>query len=153
MFCFAGSTGLVSQHSNASLQPLAFVSFHDRVVEVNTSENLLTKFGSSAPICEHRQLEFPASMPKAVLPPLPLSGLFGVIKPSGPTSMSVLEDIKQLVGNSRLFVDARKLENRTGKDRRKRRKDTVKIGQGGTLDPLADGVLGKSTSLPLMSIH
>jgi len=56
--------------------------------------------------------------------------------------MSVLEDIKKLVGNSRLFVDASKLENRTGKDSRKRRKDTVKIGQGGTLDPLADGVLG-----------
>jgi tRNA pseudouridine55 synthase len=82
-------------------------------------------------------------MPKVVVPPLPLSGLFAVSKPSGPTSMSVLEDIKQLVGNSRLFVDARKLENRTGKDSRKRRKDTVKIGQGGTLDPLADGVLGK----------
>ena len=58
--------------------------------------------------------------------------------------MSVLEDIKQLVGNSRLFVDARKLENRTGKNSKKRRKDTVKIGQGGTLDPLADGVLGKT---------
>ncbi|KAI9571348.1 pseudouridine synthase [Boletus coccyginus] len=88
-------------------------------------------------------------MPKVLVPPLPLSGLFAVSKPSGPTSMSVLEDIKKLVGNSRLFVDARKLENRTGKDGRKRRKDTVKIGQGGTLDPLADGVLvvgvGKGT--------
>lgn len=81
-------------------------------------------------------------MPKAVVPPLPLSGLFAVSKPSGPTSMAVLEDIKQLVGNSRLFVDPRKLENRTGKEGRKRRKDAVKIGQGGTLDPLADGVLG-----------
>jgi len=88
-------------------------------------------------------------MPKIIVPPLPLSGLFAVSKPSGPTSMSVLEDIKQLVGNSRLFVDARKLENRIGKNSRKRRKDTVKIGQGGTLDPLADGVLvvgvGKGT--------
>lgn len=56
--------------------------------------------------------------------------------------MSVLEDIKQLVANSRLFVDARKLENRSGKDSRKRKKDALKIGQGGTLDPLADGVLG-----------
>lgn len=83
-------------------------------------------------------------MPKVVVPPLPLSGLFAVSKPSGPTSMSALEDIKQLVGNSRLFVDSRKLENRTGKESRKRRKgkDVVKIGQGGTLDPLADGVLG-----------
>ena len=86
-------------------------------------------------------------MPKVVVPPLPLSGLFAVSKPSGPTSMSVLEDIKQLVGNSRLFVDARKLENRTGNDSRKRRKDAVKIGQGGTLDPLADGVLGKTHNI------
>ncbi|KAG6376333.1 pseudouridine synthase [Boletus reticuloceps] len=85
-------------------------------------------------------------MPKVVLPPLPLSGIFAVSKPSGPTSMSVLEDIKRLVGNSRLFVDARKLENRPTKGNRKRRKDTVKIGQGGTLDPLADGVLGKTYS-------
>lgn len=80
-------------------------------------------------------------MPKVAVPPLPLSGLFAVSKPSGPTSMSVLEDIKQLVGNSRLFVDPRKLENRTGGSKKKR-KNTVKIGQGGTLDPLADGVLG-----------
>jgi len=88
-------------------------------------------------------------MPKVSIPPLPLSGLFAVAKPSGPTSMAVVEDIKQLVGNSRLFVDASKLENRTGKGSRKRRKDSVKIGQGGTLDPLADGVLvvgvGKGT--------
>lgn len=60
--------------------------------------------------------------------------------------MSVLEDIKQLVGNSRLFVDAGKLANRAGKDSKKRRKDVIKIGQGGTLDPLADGVLGKIIS-------
>ncbi|KAH0830756.1 hypothetical protein J3R83DRAFT_2235 [Lanmaoa asiatica] len=81
-------------------------------------------------------------MPKVAVPPLPLSGLFAVSKPSGPTSMSALEDIKQLVSNSRLFVDPRKLENRTSEDSRKKRKNAVKIGQGGTLDPLADGVLG-----------
>lgn len=85
-------------------------------------------------------------MPKISIPSLPLSGLFAVAKPSGPTSMAVVEDIKQLVGNSRLFVDASKLGNRAGKGSRKRRKDSVKIGQGGTLDPLADGVLGQSTS-------
>ncbi|KAI6109502.1 pseudouridine synthase [Pisolithus sp. B1] len=72
-------------------------------------------------------------MPKVTSPHLPLSGLFAVYKPSGPTSMSVLEDIKKLICKSPLFADA------TGKG--KRAKDTVKIGQGGTLDPLADGVL------------
>jgi tRNA pseudouridine55 synthase len=98
-----------------------------------------------------------ARMPKVAVPLLPLSGLFAVSKPSGPTSMSVLEDIKQLVAKSRLFVEPEKLENRQqgrGKtfNRGKRRKDTIKIGQGGTLDPLADGVLGTVTQLYL-SFH
>jgi tRNA pseudouridine55 synthase len=93
-------------------------------------------------------------MPKVSLPAFPVSGLFGVAKPSGPTSMSVINDIKQLVASSRLFVDAEKLEEkkRQGKSkgsRGRRARDAVKIGQGGTLDPLADGVLvvgvGKGT--------
>ncbi|OBZ75614.1 putative tRNA pseudouridine synthase 4 [Grifola frondosa] len=89
-------------------------------------------------------------MPK-VPSSLPVSGLFGVVKPSGPPSMSVVNDIKTLVASSRLFVEADKLATRklkTGK-RGKYGRDVVKIGQGGTLDPLADGVLvigvGKAT--------
>ncbi|KAF8238598.1 pseudouridylate synthase 4 [Tricholoma matsutake] len=90
-------------------------------------------------------------MPKVALPPVPLSGLFGIYKPSGPTSMSVINDVKQLIANSRLFVDAEKLaKNKGNKQPKKRRmREAVKIGQGGTLDPLADGVLvvgvGKGT--------
>ncbi|KAH8995350.1 pseudouridine synthase [Lactarius akahatsu] len=84
-------------------------------------------------------------MPKS--PTLPLSGLFGVVKPSGPTSMHVVNQLKKLVNDSRLFVHKEKLEKMAGKKRT--RKDNVKIGQGGTLDPLADGVLvvgvGKGT--------
>ncbi|KAH9009693.1 pseudouridine synthase [Lactarius hengduanensis] len=84
-------------------------------------------------------------MPKS--PTLPLSGLFGVVKPSGPTSMHVVNQLKKLVNDSRLFVHKEKLEKTAGK--RRTRKDNVKIGQGGTLDPLADGVLvvgvGKGT--------
>ncbi|KAH9161334.1 pseudouridine synthase [Lactarius sanguifluus] len=84
-------------------------------------------------------------MPKS--PTLPLSGLFGVVKPSGPTSMHVVNQLKKLVNDSRLFVHKEKLEKTAGKKRA--RKDNVKIGQGGTLDPLADGVLvvgiGKGT--------
>jgi hypothetical protein len=69
--------------------------------------------------------------------------MFAVAKPSGPTSMSVVNDIKRLVNNSRLFVDPAKFgQKETGK-RGKRTRDVVKIGQGGTLDPLADGVLGE----------
>jgi tRNA pseudouridine55 synthase len=81
-------------------------------------------------------------MPKVSSPVLPLSGLFAIAKPSGPTSMSVINDIKQLVANSRLFVTADKLEKGKRKVSRGKSKDTLKIGQGGTLDPLADGVLG-----------
>jgi tRNA U55 pseudouridine synthase TruB len=87
-----------------------------------------------------RLLSYFATMPKAPAS-LPLSGLFGVIKPSGPTSMHVVDQLKRLVCNSRLFVDEEKLKKASGKKRARR--DNVKIGQGGTLDPLADGVLGR----------
>jgi len=59
------------------------------------------------------------------------------------------------VASSRLFVEAEKLEGQKAKGkvkisrRGKRGREPVKIGQGGTLDPLADGVLvvgvGKGT--------
>ncbi|KAF8892520.1 pseudouridine synthase [Infundibulicybe gibba] len=91
-------------------------------------------------------------MPKAALTNLPLSGLFGITKPSGPTSMSVINDVKQLMARSRLFVEAEKLDKMKGKNipnKGRRARDVIKIGQGGTLDPLADGVLvvgvGKGT--------
>ncbi|KAH9946122.1 pseudouridine synthase [Epithele typhae] len=79
----------------------------------------------------------------------PLSGLFGVVKPSGPTSMSIVNDIKELVSTSPLFVEASKLATKSQKKGKKHGRQVVKIGQGGTLDPLADGVLvvaiGKGT--------
>lgn len=78
----------------------------------------------------------------------PLSGLFGVLKPSGPTSMSVLRDVKKLVAKSPLFVEADKLvkhDQSKKKSKKRSGSDPVKIGQGGTLDPLADGVLGMFT--------
>lgn len=86
-------------------------------------------------------------MPKISLPALPVSGLFGIIKPSGPTSMSVIHDLQQLIGRSKLFVEAEKLEaaknNKASKRKGKRSREAIKVGQGGTLDPLADGVLGQ----------
>ena len=74
----------------------------------------------------------------------PVAALFAVAKPSGPTSMAVVNDIKSLVTKSRLFVKEEELEKASGskKKRGKFAKSVVKIGQGGTLDPLADGVLG-----------
>jgi tRNA pseudouridine55 synthase len=85
-------------------------------------------------------------MPRASTASLPISGLFAVEKPSGPTSMAVVETIKHLVARSRLFVEAEKLQEAETKGKGKRRhkhREAVKIGQGGTLDPLADGVLGE----------
>ncbi|KZP19507.1 pseudouridine synthase [Athelia psychrophila] len=82
-------------------------------------------------------------MPKVSLPALPVSALFGVVKPSGPTSMSVVDTIKQLVTRSRLFLspdDIAAASKNQGKRQRGKRQ-AVKMGQGGTLDPLADGVL------------
>ena len=59
--------------------------------------------------------------------------------------MSSINDVKQLVAKSRLFVDTEKSANTKGPQRSKRRRtrEAIKIGQGGTLDPLADGVLGE----------
>ncbi len=86
-------------------------------------------------------------MPKVSIKSLPVSALFGVVKPSGPTSMSIINEMKKLVGRSSLFVHEDKLDKvHDARNKRKRGGDTVKIGQGGTLDPLADGVLGSCYS-------
>jgi len=83
-------------------------------------------------------------MPKDTLPPLPLSGLFAVAKPSGPPSMAIINDIKKLINTSPLFVEQEKLAAyKGGKGEKPKRgkwrsnRDMAKIGQGGTLDPLA----------------
>ncbi|KAF5377046.1 hypothetical protein D9757_007706 [Collybiopsis confluens] len=86
------------------------------------------------------------TMPKVTVPPLPTSCLFGMIKPSGPTSMSLLNDLQPLLSKSRLFAQPAP-EDTAPKHKKKRSKKvgSVKLGQGGTLDPLADGVLGLSS--------
>ncbi|KAI0032213.1 pseudouridine synthase [Vararia minispora EC-137] len=92
-------------------------------------------------------------MPKLASSSLPASALFGIVKPSGPTSMAIVDGIKQLARKSHLFMEAKQADvnRKSGKKQRrgKRGASDVKIGQGGTLDPLADGVLviaiGKAT--------
>nr|XP_014434973.1 probable tRNA pseudouridine synthase 1 isoform X2 [Pelodiscus sinensis] len=70
-----------------------------------------------------------------------LSGLFALYKPKGPTSAHVLNQLKE------------KLLAEVGiqKDARKRKKQILKIGHGGTLDSAATGVLvvgiGKGTKM------
>jgi len=81
----------------------------------------------------------------------PLSGLLGIVKPSGPTSMDLLDKLKPLLASSLLFYAPD--EKRALQDRRRLKpwekalqkkcggRLPPKLGQGGTLDPLAEGVL------------
>ncbi|WFC99903.1 tRNA pseudouridine(55) synthase [Malassezia yamatoensis] len=84
----------------------------------------------------------------------PLSGLFAIAKPSGPTSMELLENLKRLFASSSLFYAhdapapfssaAKKLKRPKPWEKAllaKCGRLPPKIGQGGTLDPLAEGVL------------
>ncbi|CAO1625174.1 unnamed protein product [Sympodiomycopsis kandeliae] len=82
----------------------------------------------------------------------PLNGIFAIDKPSGRTSMSLLEDLKLLMAFSPLFrnPDGSIPEGHGGKawqpkenwsKKYKKSSAPPKIGQGGTLDPLASGVL------------
>ena len=87
----------------------------------------------------------------------PISCLIGILKPSGCTSMSMLDTLKPLLARSKLFqIPAdQDLKRQRWKSKTKRHRDdnrfatgpdggsymAPKIGQGGTLDPLADGVL------------
>ncbi|KAF8511552.1 pseudouridylate synthase 4 [Hysterangium stoloniferum] len=78
-------------------------------------------------------------MPKISAPTC--SSLFAVIKPSGPASMSVVNTIKPLLSSSALFMPEGKHFERKKHKGRRANKNMVKMGTGGTLDPLADGVL------------
>lgn len=55
--------------------------------------------------------------------------------------------MQELLVKSRLFVEPEKLAKSKGKAPKGRQaRQIIKVGQGGTLDPLADGVLGKFVS-------
>ena len=59
--------------------------------------------------------------------------------------MKVIDDVTQLMLESRLFEDPEMVRHHKHPNRKKKQNTTamgLKIGQGGTLDPLADGVLG-----------
>ena len=60
--------------------------------------------------------------------------------------MHILDSISPLLVDSRLFYDPEKMKFHSFKGKRKRNTTDkgIKIGQGGTLDPLADGVLGEA---------
>lgn len=82
----------------------------------------------------------------------PLNGTFAIDKPTGPTSMDLLEKLKDLFAFSPLFRNPdgsvpeghgnSKAWRPNGRLRDyKKKAGPPKIGQGGTLDPLATGVL------------
>lgn len=83
-----------------------------------------------------------------------MNGVFAIEKPSGVTSLSFILDLQRLFTNSGVFAkDLALAKQRIQKDlssdkkwleariKKKVRDTKVKIGHGGTLDPLAQGVL------------
>lgn len=87
-----------------------------------------------------------------------IEGVFAINKPVGMSSAQVIRDCQTFFNPSALFAphiekekELREAENKYQKNRRKggKKKIQVKIGHGGTLDPLASGVLilgvGKGT--------
>ncbi|KAJ5050485.1 uncharacterized protein L3040_002366 [Drepanopeziza brunnea f. sp. 'multigermtubi'] len=85
-----------------------------------------------------------------------MEGVFAVQKPTGISSAQALRDLQRQFDPSKLFApwlegerEIRSREAANQRNRRKKKHIQVKIGHGGTLDPLATGVLiagvGKGT--------
>ncbi|GAA5913402.1 pseudouridine synthase PUS4 [Sporobolomyces salmoneus] len=86
-------------------------------------------------------------MPKASN--TPLSCIFALNKPTGQPSMTLLNKLQPLLSSSTLFKDPNAKDqggNKKGGRRGKWKENRIKLGQGGTLDPLADGVLVLGTN-------
>ena len=73
-------------------------------------------------------------------------GLFSVNKPPMKICMHMLNEIKPLLAESPLFdfPEDKSTTNYGRRTKRQRKGITFKLGQGGTLDELAEGVLGQS---------
>ncbi|CCG81049.1 Pseudouridine synthase [Taphrina deformans PYCC 5710] len=74
-----------------------------------------------------------------------MSGLFAVNKPSGISSAGLLNDLQHVLKVSSLFeqeIKAQQAKSNAGRKGRKQKMgNKIKMGHGGTLDPLASGVL------------
>lgn len=74
-----------------------------------------------------------------------MSGLFAVNKPSGISSAGLLNDLQHILKKSPLFeaeIQAQQSRANAGRKGRKQKMgNKIKMGHGGTLDPLASGVL------------
>lgn len=92
--------------------------------------------------------------------PYPLDGVFAINKPSGPTSADAVASLKGALNNSALVLGSRAWAKANGMSTRKPKKENwkkrqqnkrkgvdngpsndIKVGHGGTLDPLASGVI------------
>lgn len=77
-----------------------------------------------------------------------LNGVFAVNKPSGPSSAVVVGQIKKAVNASKLVLGSKansqgNKKNLDGQEwwKKKKEQTSLKVGHGGTLDPLASGVM------------
>lgn len=98
-----------------------------------------------------------------------LNGLFAIYKKQGPTSADVLNTLKEVLlkgkitsrqsqktslltffrADSEIFLIVYVLEaGEQNPNPRKRKKQSLKMGHGGTLDSAASGVLGKAGVVP-----
>jgi tRNA pseudouridine55 synthase len=68
-----------------------------------------------------------------------INGVFSVYKPKGWTSRKATDFVQFALSNE-LWTHSEPMK----------RKDRVKIGHGGTLDPMAEGVLGKNSNRSCM---
>jgi len=74
-----------------------------------------------------------------------MEGIFAINKPSGMTSRLCLDKVNRILSQAECFKPTLKAlaekRNAGRKSRRNRRSNKLKMGHGGTLDPLASGVL------------
>ncbi|KHJ33804.1 putative pseudouridine synthase [Erysiphe necator] len=89
-----------------------------------------------------------------------VEGVFAVNKPSGISSAQVIRDLQKHFNPSKLFAPwieseriSRDQESKSQKRRRREKKIQVKIGHGGTLDPLATGILITGIGRGTKSLH
>ncbi len=77
-----------------------------------------------------------------------LTGLFAVNKPANVTSTTILDYLQHVCRRNRDHPLVRKVLELDGSKRARR--GLVKIGHGGTLDPLARGIVGEHEAKSLI---
>jgi len=97
-----------------------------------------TPHAATTSIATHSVSQKPTPLQKHV----PLTGLFAVNKPRGLTSTTILDHLQHVCKRNQDHPLVKGVLEVDGSKRAKKR-GLVKIGHGGTLDPLARGIVGK----------